>query len=128
MKWMEVQEPLKLLMMSEKHLDSVNFEFIRYANCWEDADVLLKALNLDSESVVVSIASGGDNCFSLAAEGPQKIIAADISAVQLYLVELKMVAIKNYDRDEYMEFIGFRDSPNRTEMYAQLKNELSQSA
>ena len=38
---------------------------IRYAQCWEDADVLLQALAVQPGDVCLSIASGGENTLSL---------------------------------------------------------------
>jgi len=111
--------------MSDKQLEKVNFDFIRYANCWEDADVLLKGLALDKNSKVMSIASAGDNCFALLSEDAEMVIAVDISKVQLFLVELKKVAIKNFDRKEYLEFSGFSESANRLEYFNIIKSQLS---
>ncbi len=113
--------------MSEKHLDKVSFEFIRYANCWEDADVLLEGLNLNSKSKVMSIASAGDNCFSLLSKSPKQVIAVDISSVQLFLVELKKVAIQRLEHGEFLEFIGVRKSNKRRSIFALIKSDLSQT-
>src|SRR5690606_32309014 len=106
-------------------LEDVNFEIIRYANCWEDADVLLEALSPDSSSKIMSIASAGDNCFSLLAASPQKVVGVDISLPQLYLTELKKLAIQNFDRETYMNFVGFTKSTNRLDYYAKIKSQLS---
>ena len=43
----------------------LDIPIIRYANCWEDASVLLQALNIGPGKRYISIASGGDNTFSL---------------------------------------------------------------
>ena len=51
--------------MKPTHLQNVRFDYIRYANCWEDADVLLEALQPNSTSEIISIGSAGDNCFAL---------------------------------------------------------------
>lgn len=113
--------------MSEKHLDKVNFEFIRYANCWEDADVLLEGLDLDQDSKIMSIASAGDNCFSLLSKSPKKVIAVDISEVQLFLVELKKIAIQRLDYSDFLEFIGIRKSKRRRSIFALIKSHLSKA-
>ncbi|NOQ73725.1 MAG: DUF3419 family protein [Crocinitomix sp.] len=110
--------------MSEKHLEKVNFEFIRYANCWEDADVLLEGLNPDQNSKIMSIASAGDNCFSLLSKSPKKVIAVDVSEVQLFLVELKKIAIQRLDYSDFLEFIGVRKSKRRRSIFALLKSHL----
>jgi S-adenosylmethionine:diacylglycerol 3-amino-3-carboxypropyl transferase len=111
--------------MSDKQLEKVGFEIVRYSNCWEDADILLKALDLNSKSKVMSIASAGDNCFSMATMNPEKIIAVDISDVQLHLMQLKIEAIKEFDRDDYMRFVGLSPSTKRAEVYDLLKPRLS---
>lgn len=111
--------------MGKKHLDKVNFEFIRYANCWEDADVLIEGLNLNHNSKIMSIASAGDNCFSLLSKAPQKVIAVDISEVQLFLVELKKTAIKRLDYSDFLEFVGIRKSKKRRSIFALIKSNLS---
>lgn len=110
--------------MSKAQLDKVNFEIIRYANCWEDADILLAALQTDQNSTVMSIASAGDNSFSLLSTGA-KVIAVDISKVQLYLVELKKETIRAFNRDEYLEFVGFTESNRRIELFDKIKTQLS---
>lgn len=112
--------------MSEKHLDKVRFDFIRYSNCWEDADVLLEGLNLDAHSRVMSIASAGDNCFAMLAQSPQKVVAVDVSEVQLFLVELKREAIRLLARTEFLEFIGVTPSARRLEIYREIAPHLSE--
>ena len=112
--------------MSEKHLDKVSFEFIRYANCWEDADVLLEGLQINENSAVMSIASAGDNCFSLLSKSPKKVVAVDISEVQLFLVELKRAVIRNFNHQDFLTFLGFKEGNNRIEQFNQIKTQLSE--
>lgn len=114
--------------MKNEHLQNIAFDFIRYSNCWEDVDILLEAFELNEKSKVISIASGGDNCFSIAAQSPEYVVAVDISEVQLFLVELKMAAIKSFDRETYLGFVGFVSVEYRLEQYGHLKAELSSKA
>lgn len=111
-----------------EHLKDVQFDFIRYANCWEDADVLLEGLQLDQNAVVMSIGSAGDNSFSLLAENPKKVIAVDISEVQFFLIELKKAAIRAFDRGDYLRFCGYSNGKNRTAQYESIRMELSEKA
>ncbi|MDE7297020.1 MAG: BtaA family protein, partial [Clostridia bacterium] len=37
------------------------FSLLRYANCWEDTDILLEGLQIRENEVGLSVASGGDN-------------------------------------------------------------------
>ncbi|MGV2481690.1 UNVERIFIED_CONTAM: DUF3419 family protein, partial [Salmonella enterica subsp. enterica serovar Weltevreden] len=45
-------------------IQHVDFNLIRYANCWEDADILSEALDIPTGKRILSIASAGDNSFS----------------------------------------------------------------
>lgn len=111
-----------------KTLDQVRFDFIRYANCWEDAELLLHELNLAPEARVLSIASAGDNSFSLLSTGAREVVAVDLNPVQLYLIELKTAAIRQLNREAYLAFIGFRPSQHRQKVLAALSPLLSSKA
>ncbi len=111
----------------KKNLKEVDFDIIRYANCWEDADLLLKGLDLDENNNILSIGSGGDNSFSLLTTNPKKVVAVDVSEVQLFLIELKKQAILLLNRNEYLAFIGFhvQDGNTRMETYQNIRPQLS---
>ncbi len=112
-------------------LNRVNFEFIRYANCWEDADLLTKALNPQAGKKVLSIGSAGDNSFSLLIKDPALVLAIDVSAVQIHLIELKKTAIANLSRMAYLNFTGFKnevDKKNRWNTYKALRSQLPTSS
>lgn len=110
--------------------DIVDFSIIRYANSWEDADILLEGLQLRGGEKIVSIASGGDNTLSLLSTNPESIDAVDLSAVQLYLTELKMMAFLKLEYEELLQFLGIADctSLRRLQYYKAIENQLSQSA
>lgn len=107
--------------------DRASFGLIRYANCWEDADVLCAALRPAAGKRFLSIASGGDNSFALAAEGAE-VVAADLSAAQLALVELKASTIKHLGHSEALAFLGVRPSDERLRTFEKLKPGLSVAA
>ena len=46
-----------------------DFTAIRYAQCWEDADVLVEALAPQPGHTLVSICSAGDNTLALLTAG-----------------------------------------------------------
>ena len=100
-----------------EHLHKVDHGYIRYANCWEDADLLVEALDVREGQRVLSIASAGDNSFSLLMNGPELVLAVDINPVQLNLVELKKAAITALEHEEFLRFMGFRPSPDRLRMF-----------
>lgn len=114
--------------MEKQLTERVNFEFIRYANCWEDADILLEGLNPKANSKILSIASAGDNSFSLLVSNPEIIVAVDVNPVQLYLVELKKICIQCFTREETLAFLGFLESTDRTKQFERIKFNLSENA
>jgi S-adenosylmethionine-diacylglycerol 3-amino-3-carboxypropyl transferase len=99
------------------HLHKVDHGYIRYANCWEDADLLVEALDVREGHRVLSIASAGDNSFSLLMNAPELVLAVDINPVQLQLVELKKAAITALDQEDFLRFMGFRPSADRLRMF-----------
>ncbi|HOX05769.1 MAG TPA: DUF3419 family protein [Planctomycetota bacterium] len=113
--------------MPERIEDRARFDLIRYANCWEDADVLCTALEPRPGRRVLSIASGGDNTFSLAAGGAE-VVAADLSPAQLALCELKRAALRWLDREGLLAFLGVTRSERRASVYAGLREALPASA
>jgi S-adenosylmethionine-diacylglycerol 3-amino-3-carboxypropyl transferase len=92
--------------MAERIEKRARFDLVRYANCWEDAEVLIAALAPAPGKRSLSIASAGDNSFSLVAAGAS-VVAADLSAPQLATVELKRAAIRRLCRAEALAFLGF---------------------
>ena len=62
--------------MHDRIEDRARFDLVRYANCWEDADVLLQALEIKPTGFYLSVASAGDNTLSLLSANPAQVIAA----------------------------------------------------
>ncbi len=110
--------------MNKKLTENVSFDFIRYANCWEDAEILLKGLNPEAESKILSIGSAGDNSFSLLCTNPQLVVAIDINKIQLYLIELKKTAIEQLSYTDLLSFLGFRHSDERVQTFHKIKSYL----
>jgi len=107
--------------------DRARFDLVRYANCWEDADVLCEALAPAPARRVLSIASAGDNAFALLAEGAE-VVAADLSPAQLACVELKAAAIRRLDREDLLAFLGIRPAADRGAVYRALRGALTEAA
>lgn len=109
----------------KKQLEKVSHDYIRYANCWEDTDILLQALEIDKTDRILSIASAGDNSLSMLIHNPELVVAIDINPIQLNLVRLKIAAIKALNQDEFLRFIGFIDSNQRLTLFQKVKSQLS---
>lgn len=100
------------------------FDYVRYANCWEDADVLCEALQPGPGKRILSIASAGDNSFALAVDGAS-VVAVDLSEAQLAMVELKRAAVRQLEYDALLGFLGIRPSGDRMPVYAKLAPSLA---
>lgn len=105
--------------------ERVDLSFIRYAMCWEDADVLLSALDIQQGDVCLSIASGGENTLSMLCAQPARVIAVDLSAAQIACLELKCAAFRRLDHAEMLQLIGSRPCAERYKYYQALRPLLS---
>lgn len=92
-----------------------DFSFLRYAQCWEDADVLLEALDIGPGHVCLSIASAGDNALSMLSRGPERVVAVDMNPAQLAAVALRVSAYRNLSHPELLQLIGSRGSGATTD-------------
>ena len=101
---------------------------VNYSQCWEDANLLKRALTISNDDVVLSIASGGDNTLSLLLENPKKIFSIDINSAQNHIAELKLQSSKALHYEEYLEFLGVNDSSKRSDYYVQVSEYLSDDA
>lgn len=98
---------------------------IRYAMCWEDADVMLAALDVQPGDVCLAIASGGENSLSLLTRAPARVIAVDLSPAQIACVDLKCAAFRGLDHLGLLELMGARPSGRRLELYAGVRDLLA---
>ena len=97
---------------------------IRYANCWEDTAVLLKALQVRRGETGISIASGGDNTFALLLCDPKKIYAFDRNPTQLKCVQLKAAAMQELEYSDILRFFGICEG-DRPALYRRVRRRLS---
>jgi S-adenosylmethionine-diacylglycerol 3-amino-3-carboxypropyl transferase len=100
------------------------FDQIRYAQVWEDADVLVAALRIQPGDTVVSIASAGDNAIALLAQGAERVIAADLNPTQLFCVRLRVGAYRTLSHQELLELMGSRPSARRSELLGRVARTL----
>src|SRR5688572_32355860 len=98
---------------------------IRYAQCWEDADVLLGGLDIRSGDVCLSIASAGENSLSMLVHDPARVVAVDLNPAQLAALELRVAAFSTLEHAELLELIGSRPSQRRATLYARCRGVLA---
>jgi S-adenosylmethionine-diacylglycerol 3-amino-3-carboxypropyl transferase len=94
--------------MTTEAASRADFSRIRYAQVWEDADVLLAALDIQPTDTVVSIASAGDNALALLGAGAARVVALDLNPAQLACLALRVAAYRELGHGELLVLIGSR--------------------
>lgn len=102
-----------------------DFSRVRYAQCWEDADVLLEALDIQPGDACLSIASAGDNALALLARAPARVVAIDLNPAQLACLELRVAAYRKLEHAELLELVGSRPGERRAALYQRCRGGLS---
>ena len=105
-----------------------DFSMIRYAQCWEDADTVLEALDIQPGDVCLSVGSGGENTLSLLSRAPGEVISVDLSPAQNAVLELKAAGFRVLAHDELLEFVGIRAGSRRLELFGRVRSALSSDA
>lgn len=83
------------------------FDAFVYNQIWEDPRVDVQALQIDSNSRILTISSGGCNAMNYLLEGPQSVTAVDLNRHHIYLLDLKLAALKNLpDYEPFFHFFG----------------------
>lgn len=128
-------------MQSSEIAAKADFDHIRYAQLWEDADVLTQGLGDCSGGTLVSICSAGDNALAMLTLDPQKVVVVDLSPAQIACLRLRIGAFQNLTHPEFLELMGARPSTQRPTLldrsligvdpgtrafWAELKNDVTQ--
>ena len=92
------------------------FDQIRYAQLWEDADVLVDALDTQAGATLVSICSAGDNALSMLTLDPARVVVVDLSRAQIACLSLRMAAYRELDHGAFLELMGSRPSARRNDL------------
>ncbi len=94
------------------------FRGLVYAQIWEDPDVDMEALEIQPDSHVVAIASGGCNVFSYLTADPRKITAVDLNPAHIALSNLKkQAALHLPDYAAFHRFFGQANARENVEAY-----------
>lgn len=105
-----------------------DFTAVRYAQCWEDTEVLLAGLAVEPGDVCLSIASAGENTLSLLTAYPAKVFAVDLNPAQLAMLELRVAAYRLLSYDDLLVFMGSRRGHHRMALYNTCRRLLSRHA
>lgn len=88
-------------------LFAVWFDAFVYNQIWEDPRVDIEALEIDGNSRILTISSGGCNAMNYLVESPQAVTAVDLNRHHIYLLNLKHAAIKHLPSyEKFFTFFG----------------------
>ncbi len=104
--------------MTSQIAGKADFDDIRYAQLWEDADVLTDALGTAPGATLVSICSAGDNALAMLTLDPQRVVVVDLSQAQIECLNLRIGAFRKLDHQGLIELMGSRPSDRRGELLA----------
>ena len=111
--------------MTEADIASrAGFDDIRYAQLWEDADVLVSALGEQAGKTLVSICSAGDNALSMLTLDPARVVVIDLSPAQIACLNARIAAYRCLTHAEFLELLGARASDRREDLLHRVLCEL----
>ena len=96
------------------------FDFIRYSNCWEDSENLLKALEIQGRRGA-SILSAGDNTLAMLLGDPESITAFDINPTQIHLFYLKKAGFEMLSHGDLLALLGIGGTDRSWELFQSLE-------
>lgn len=107
--------------------------YIHYSNCHEDFALLWKYVTPEMGEVL-SVASGLDNSLGFLAQDNLKVHAFDFNPSQVYLGQLKIEAIRTFEWEEMLQFLGIEageatsGAEKRVALYQRIANNLPADA
>jgi S-adenosylmethionine-diacylglycerol 3-amino-3-carboxypropyl transferase len=85
--------------------ERAKFDSVRYANCWEDAEILVDALQV-RDKLCLSIGSAGDNSLALLAAGARHVHIVEMNPSQLACIHLRVAAYQVLSHKEFLRLHG----------------------
>lgn len=97
---------------------AVWFDAFVYNQIWEDPRVDLQALQLDENSRILTISSGGCNALNYLCESPEQVTAVDLNRHHIFLLRLKIAALKHLPTyEDFFNFFGHGKHETNIENY-----------
>jgi len=93
------------------------FDRLVYPQIWEDPEVDIKALQIDQNSRIFTISSGGCNVMNYLTKNPESITVVDLNEAHIALIKLKKAAIEHLDQEAFFDFFGRANLPKNLDTY-----------
>ncbi|GAB2509133.1 DUF3419 family protein [Nocardia heshunensis] len=109
-------------------IEKTTDRWVLYSTCDEDSRSEMRALTITENDDVLAVTGSGCRALSLIVNNPRSVTAIDSSAGQTYLLELKLAAIRHFDYDTLLAFLGVDESTDRWGLFEELSQHLSPGA
>ncbi|HUD29283.1 MAG TPA: DUF3419 family protein, partial [Novosphingobium sp.] len=93
------------------------FQGLVYAQIWEDPVADMEAMQIQPDSRIITIASGGCNALSYLTANPAHITVVDLNTAHIALNELKHAAVRHLDYADLRRFVAEADRPENLALY-----------
>ena len=122
------QQPVSSAKGFQQRLFRAWFNSFIYNQIWEDPALDMKALDLQPDSQVLTIASGGCNVLNYLTASPARIVAIDLNPYHLSLTRLKLSAMEHLpNHAAFYDFFGYANLKHNVEHFQRyIKPELDE--
>lgn len=94
------------------------FDAFVYNQIWEDPRIDIEALEIDRDSRILTISSGGCNTLNYLIEQPASVMAVDLNRYHIYLLRLKIAAIRTLpDHEAFFDLFARGEHPSNAANY-----------
>ncbi|WP_319380341.1 BtaA family protein [Thiomicrorhabdus sp.] len=104
------------------------FDRLVYPQIWEDPQVDIDALQLNEQSRIFTISSGGCNVLNYLSVQPASVTVVDLNEAHIALIKLKLAALEHFpDFETFFDFFGKANlTKNRDRYHAYLRPHLDE--
>jgi S-adenosylmethionine-diacylglycerol 3-amino-3-carboxypropyl transferase len=98
---------------------------IYYSSVNEDSTSEYRALRIQPTDRILCITGSGARPLDLLVKSPGEVVSIDLNPLQNFLFELKLAALKHFEYDEFLDFLGITNRRNRIAAYKKIRSSLS---
>jgi len=98
---------------------------IYYSSVNEDSTSEYQALQIRPADRILCITGSGARPLDLLVKSPGEVVSIDCNPLQNFLLEIKLAALKHFEYDEFLAFLGITNRRNRIAVYRKIRNSLS---
>ncbi|MEO1656632.1 MAG: DUF3419 family protein [Pseudomonadota bacterium] len=98
---------------------------LNFTSANEDGRTELEALRLSSADDVLCLTASGTRPLDLLLGDPGRVTAIDTNPAQNALLRLKIAALKAFDDDDYLAYLGVAEHPDRAALHQRVRKALS---